>query len=54
MTGRLKQKRLEEFIQDIKSVFDEWVENTDIPLADLTRSADLFIDTLKKENAKIE
>lgn len=44
------EKQREEFMEDLKQMFSEYLENTDIPLSDLIRSADLFIDTLKKEN----
>lgn len=52
MEEKLKLARLEEFMEDLKNVFDETLENSNLPLTDLIRSADLFIDTLKKENAR--
>jgi len=50
MDEKLKQKRLEEFMEELKTVFDEYIESSGLRLSDLIRSADLFIDTLKKEN----
>lgn len=44
-----KQHQLEEFMEDLKNVFDVYLENTDIPLTDLIRSADLVIQRYKDD-----
>lgn len=49
----MKNKRvLDDFMNDIKKVFEKYLERKDVSLKELINSADLFIDTLGKEMKK--
>ena len=49
LTQLKKRKQLEEFMEDLNELFGQWITDSKIPLSELIRSADLFIDTLTKE-----
>ena len=48
------KKVLDNFMNDVKKVFEKYLEKyrKDVTLQELINSADLFIDTLKKEMKK--
>mgnify|MGYP001560534121 FL=1 len=46
------KKILDNFMNDVKKVFEKYLERKDVSLKELINSADLFVDTLEKEMKK--